>query len=131
MKSAPPTAPAVPAATAAAPAKPAAEPVAAKVFAALAKRLGEAPQLAKELDAIVQFKVLEPDARWVVDARQSPGLVAEGESAEATATVVLRDADLAELEGGTSAQSLYQRGRLRVDGDVRVAHRLGIFKGLL
>ncbi|HEU4407627.1 MAG TPA: SDR family NAD(P)-dependent oxidoreductase [Polyangiaceae bacterium] len=121
---------AAPKAAAAAP-KAAAEPAAPKVFAALAKRLAEAPALARELDALVQIKVAEPDARWVIDARKAPATVAEGESNDAVATVTLRDEDLAELARGASAQTLYQRGRLRVDGDVRVAHRLGLFKGLI
>lgn len=73
----------------------------------------------------------EPDARWVVDARSSPAKVAEGDAPDATATLTLRDEDLAELARGGSAQSLFQHGRLRVDGDVSVAHRLGVFKGLL
>ncbi|HEU4406530.1 MAG TPA: SCP2 sterol-binding domain-containing protein, partial [Polyangiaceae bacterium] len=131
LKSAGGAAPAsAPAAPAAAP-KPAAEPAAPKVFAALGRRFAEAPALAAELGALVQIKVSEPDGRWLVDARTSPATVAEGASAEAAATVTLRDADLAELARGASAQSLFQRGRLRVDGDVRVAHRLGFLKGLL
>ncbi len=111
--------------------KAAAEPQAPAIFAALSRRLAESPALAQELAALVQFKVLGPDARWSVDATQSPAKIAEGDAPGATATVTLRDEDLAELARGAPAQSLFQRGRLRVDGDVSVAHRLGLFKGLL
>ena len=55
----------------------------------------------------------------------------EGTEATADATLTLADADLAALAKGRRAQSLYQHGKLRVDGDVRVAHKLGFFKGLV
>ena len=44
---------------------------------------------------------------------------------------VLSDEHLAALAAGTAtAQRLYQRGELRVDGDVRLAHRLAILPQL-
>jgi hypothetical protein len=42
-----------------------------------------------------------------------------------TATTALHLA----LRGEADVKSLYQHGKLRVDGDVHVAHRLGILKG--
>ena len=44
--------------------------------------------------------------------------------------VHLADEDLAELVKGHVASDLHQRGKLRIDGDVRLAHKLGLFKGL-
>jgi 3-hydroxyacyl-CoA dehydrogenase/3a,7a,12a-trihydroxy-5b-cholest-24-enoyl-CoA hydratase len=45
--------------------------------------------------------------------------------------LTLADADLAALcRGEVRAQTLYQHGKMRVDGDVTVAHRLGFLKGL-
>jgi (3R)-3-hydroxyacyl-CoA dehydrogenase / 3a,7a,12a-trihydroxy-5b-cholest-24-enoyl-CoA hydratase / enoyl-CoA hydratase 2 len=111
---------AAPAAASAAPvsATPAATPAsaqAAAIFAALGKRLAANPGLGAELGAVVQFRVTEPAASWMV----------------AAATLTLRDADLAALAGGSvTVKQLYQRGLLRVDGDVALAHRLGIMKGL-
>jgi hypothetical protein len=35
------------------------------------------------------------------------------------------------VRGEASVRDLYQRGRLRVDGDVTIAHRLGFLKGLI
>ena len=37
---------------------------------------------------------------------------------------------LVKTSGKASARDLYQHGKLRVDGDVSVAHRLGFLKGL-
>ena len=38
--------------------------------------------------------------------------------------------DLIALAKGQSAADLFQRGKLRVDGDMRPAHKLGFLKGL-
>ena len=47
------------------------------------------------------------------------------------ATITVSDDDLAALSAGAAAKDLYQHGKLRVDGDVSVAHRLGVLKGLV
>jgi 3-hydroxyacyl-CoA dehydrogenase/3a,7a,12a-trihydroxy-5b-cholest-24-enoyl-CoA hydratase len=57
--------------------------------------------------------------------------VKEGKDAAAETTLRLADADLSELVKGSDASDLHQRGKLRVDGDVRIAHKLGLFKGLV
>ena len=116
-----------PAAPAAAPATPAAPAKTAKapgIFKALSERLAATPALANELGAKVQFTITGIDRAWVVDG----AAVTEGRAADAQAFVVLSDDSLAALVSGAStARSLFQRGDLRVDGDARVAHRLGAF----
>jgi 3-hydroxyacyl-CoA dehydrogenase/3a,7a,12a-trihydroxy-5b-cholest-24-enoyl-CoA hydratase len=108
------------AAPAAAPAAsaPAAAPNAPKFFAALEKRLTENKALVQELGATVTFNVTEPAASFVVGSGASK------------ATLTIADADLPGLATG-NVKSLYQHGKLRVDGDVSVAHRLGFLKGLI
>ncbi|WP_224248470.1 peroxisomal multifunctional enzyme type 2 [Hyalangium gracile] len=102
------------------------------VFKALQERLTKSPELAAEVAALVQFKLTAPEGAWVVDLRSSPGSVSEGTQAGATATLTLADEDLQALARGTvTARELFQRSRLRVDGDVRVAHRLGFLKNLV
>jgi ubiquinone biosynthesis protein UbiJ len=50
----------------------------------------------------------------------------------ATTTVTLKDALLSELaRGEKNAQSLYQHGEMRVDGDVAPAQRFDVIRGLL
>ncbi len=94
---------------------------AAKIFEALTKRIQENPKLASEIGAVIQF---------VVDGKKyDVGFDAKQGSAPA-AIVTINDEDLTELAKGASPQSLYQKGQLRVDGDVRLAHKLGIFKGV-
>ena len=111
-------------ASAAAAAGPAAK--APAFFAALGKRLAENPALAKELGAIVLWKLVDPASEWTVDG----AAVSPADFGTATATFTLRDEDLAAVSAG-DVYGLYQHGKLRVDGDVSVAHRLGLLKGLL
>ena len=103
------------AAAAAAPAA-AAAVNAPKFFEALTKRLADQPALAKEVGAKLTLKV--------GDHAQTFG------SGTAATTLTIADADLPQLAAG-NAKSLYQHGKLRVDGDMSVVHRLGMFKGLV
>ncbi|MFL5172119.1 MAG: SDR family NAD(P)-dependent oxidoreductase [Microvirga sp.] len=113
------------AAPAAAPGKPAAEAQAPRILAALQQRLAENPGLAQEVRATIALVVKDPDLAQTL-------LLGGADPAKIDATIAITDADLAALAGGkTTAQKLYQHGQLRVDGDVSVAHRLGILKGLL
>ena len=111
-------------AAAAAPA-PAAAPKSAQAPAVLEKaaaRLAGAPAT----DAI-KLVVKDPDATYFV--KPGAGLVDRPETVAATVTVA--DADLADLAAGkVKLRTLYQRGKLRIDGDVHVAHHLALLEGL-
>jgi len=118
------SAPAAAAPAAAAPAAATAEPQAAKIFAALSKRLADNPGLAQELRATVTIVVKDPDASHTLAHGADPGKV--------DATLTISDADLAALASGqANAQKLYQQGKLRIDGDASVGQRLGFLKGLI
>jgi 3-hydroxyacyl-CoA dehydrogenase/3a,7a,12a-trihydroxy-5b-cholest-24-enoyl-CoA hydratase len=89
-----------------------------KIFDALKKRLAENPKLATEINSRITF---------VVDGTKYP--VDFGSDKEG-AVVTINDEDLTALAKGASVQALHQHGQLRVDGDIRLAHKLGIFKGV-
>jgi 3-hydroxyacyl-CoA dehydrogenase/3a,7a,12a-trihydroxy-5b-cholest-24-enoyl-CoA hydratase len=93
-----------------------------KIFEALTKRIQENPKLASEINALVQF---------VVEGKTYDVGFNAKEGSKPSAKVTISDEDLTALAKGASAQSLYQHGQLRVDGDVRLAHKLGIFKDLI
>jgi 3-hydroxyacyl-CoA dehydrogenase/3a,7a,12a-trihydroxy-5b-cholest-24-enoyl-CoA hydratase len=102
------------------------------VFDALSKKIASNAGLVKEVAAVVQFKVKSPDSSWVVDLATGSGAVKEGTVADAKTTITISDEDLGELaKGAASVQSLYQQGKLRVDGDVGPAHRLGFMSKLV
>jgi (3R)-3-hydroxyacyl-CoA dehydrogenase / 3a,7a,12a-trihydroxy-5b-cholest-24-enoyl-CoA hydratase / enoyl-CoA hydratase 2 len=96
-------------------------------FAALKERLARAPA---DIDGVIQFDIKNPDKRFFVDARSvSEGAAKEG---AATATVRVDEDDLIALvKGQATAQDLFMRGKLRVDGDVGAAHKLGFLQNLL
>jgi 3-hydroxyacyl-CoA dehydrogenase/3a,7a,12a-trihydroxy-5b-cholest-24-enoyl-CoA hydratase len=114
------------AAGAAAPKK---DAVAPKFFGALAERLKKTPTLKDEVKAVIQFVVTGPDAAWTCDF--VAGTVKEGKVDNAAAVVRIADADLTELAQDSNLASLFQHGKFKVDGDVRVAHKLGFVKGLV
>lgn len=101
------------------------------VFAALAQRLADGA-LKPGLTQLLQFRLREPQANWLVDFTVSPAQVREGESDQAAAVFTLNDQDLKTLaQGGGDLRGLYQRGALRVDGDARLAPTLTFLSGLL
>ncbi|MBK6520125.1 MAG: SDR family NAD(P)-dependent oxidoreductase [Polyangiaceae bacterium] len=112
----------------------AAAPAAAKannaptLMKALGERLAKEPALGKEPGAVVAFKV--DGSTWVVDGTKSPATVAEGDAKGAAAVMTISDDDLAELAKSGNARALFQHGKLKVEGDVRLAHRVGFIKGL-
>ena len=66
-----------------------------------------------------------------MDLSSKPGAVKPGARNGAEATITLTDEDLEALASGKAdARDLFQRGRLRVDGDVHFAQRLSFLKGL-
>jgi 3-hydroxyacyl-CoA dehydrogenase/3a,7a,12a-trihydroxy-5b-cholest-24-enoyl-CoA hydratase len=108
------------------------EPLAPKLFDALADRLNEQPSLADEVGAVLQFYVRDPDSKWVLDLKNQPPALKSGETDGANTTITIADADLAALSSGEATpQMLFQRGKLRVDGELEPAHRLNFLKGLI
>ncbi|MDB4943604.1 MAG: Oxidoreductase, short chain dehydrogenase/reductase family [Labilithrix sp.] len=100
------------------------------VLKALGERLAKTPGLAKEVGAVVQLVVTSPDASYLVDLKNGAGSVTEGKG-PADVTLKLADEDLEALARDGDLKDLYQRGKVRIDGDARVAHKLSFFKGLV
>jgi 3-hydroxyacyl-CoA dehydrogenase/3a,7a,12a-trihydroxy-5b-cholest-24-enoyl-CoA hydratase len=95
------------------------------VLAALKDRLAKSPA---SITGVIQFDVKNPDKSFFVDAKS----VTEGSAKGATTTVRVEEDDLVSLvKGQATPQDLYMHGKLRVDGDVRVAHNLAFLQNLL
>jgi 3-hydroxyacyl-CoA dehydrogenase/3a,7a,12a-trihydroxy-5b-cholest-24-enoyl-CoA hydratase len=123
------------AAPAAAPApKAAAKPKSGRgneIFAALEKNIAT-----KKLNGlggkVLQFNVRDPEASWLLDLRQEKPRVAPGMSEKADAVFGIADEDLVALvQGKAEVRDLYQRGKLRVDGDVKLAQQLTVLDKLI
>jgi len=119
---------AAPAASAAASAPAAPKPAQAPaIVKALGERLAKSPALASEVGAKVNLVV--GSNAWLLDLT-GKGAISEGKG-DAQATLTMEDDDLVALAKGESLRTLYMHGRVRVDGDVRVAHKLNFWKGLV
>jgi 3-hydroxyacyl-CoA dehydrogenase/3a,7a,12a-trihydroxy-5b-cholest-24-enoyl-CoA hydratase len=97
------------------------------LFQGIAERLGKNPGLAAELGGLVQFILKGTDGAWLVDG--ASGAVREGTDAKATTRIELGEAELEALVGGqATAQDLYQRGQLKVSGDLGPARKLTVLR---
>jgi 3-hydroxyacyl-CoA dehydrogenase/3a,7a,12a-trihydroxy-5b-cholest-24-enoyl-CoA hydratase len=123
------TAPAAaPAASAPAPAARAA--AAPALMDKLASRIKANPGWVKEVSAVIGLVLTDPASRWRIDLKSGSGSVASG-AGGADCTLTLSEQDLVALvQGKSPVRALYQAGKLRVDGDVRVAQRLDFLKSL-
>ncbi|MCL2779484.1 MAG: SDR family NAD(P)-dependent oxidoreductase [Polyangiaceae bacterium] len=106
------------------------EPKAKAIAKALGERIAKEPSLIKEIGAVIALIVTSPDSRFLVDLKNGSGSVKEGTGA-ADITLKLSDDDLEALAKGESLRDLYQRGRIRIDGDAKFARKLNFFKGLI
>ncbi len=116
----------------AAPAAPAgASVIAPRIFAALQERLTKNPGLAKEVNAVISFKVKDAGFEFTADLASGTPSVKPGLDAKANTRLTLTDDALAALAKGEDARSLYQHGALRVDGELLAAHHLSFLKSLV
>ena len=97
----------------------------------LAARIKANPGWVGEVAAVIGLRVTDPDGQWTIDLKSGTGAVKSGAASKADCTLTVSDKDLVSLiEGATQVRALYQTGKLRVDGDVRVAQRLDFLKTL-
>jgi 3-hydroxyacyl-CoA dehydrogenase/3a,7a,12a-trihydroxy-5b-cholest-24-enoyl-CoA hydratase len=118
------------AAPAAAPAKAASGAgMADEVARKIANRIAENANLAKEVGAVVEVRVKDPDAVFTIDLKSGAGAVNKGKAEKADTILTVGDHDLLTLtSGGASLRSLFQHGKLRVDGDVGVVRKLAFLE---
>jgi len=101
------------------------------VIEALKKALADNPGLAGEVKAVVELRIADPDSGWTLSLKDGAE-VSEGLATSPDCTLTLADEDLHSLcTGAESLQALFQTGKLRIDGDVSVAHRLGFLGKLV
>jgi NAD(P)-dependent dehydrogenase (short-subunit alcohol dehydrogenase family)/putative sterol carrier protein/acyl dehydratase len=101
------------------------------IIAALRKALADNPGLKDEVGALVELRIADPDSGWTLDLKDK-GEVVEGLASQPDCILTAKDADLFELcSGKLELRTAFQQGKIRVDGDVSVAHRLGFMTKLL
>lgn len=110
---------------AAAPAAAAAAPKAAQAPAVLDQAAAKLAALKSDPEVTIALRVKNPDAAFFLQVGPQGGKLVDKAAGPATATITVADEDLAALaQGKAKLVTLYQRGKLRVDGDVAAAHLL-------
>ncbi|NUO51593.1 MAG: ethanolamine permease, partial [Polyangiaceae bacterium] len=101
-----------------------------EIMKALGERLTKEPALAKELGGTVAIKV--GGDVWTIDDKGTIGHASVGgaDLASAKAVLTMSDEDFAEVAKTGDLRGGFQRGKVRIDGDIRYAQRLGFLKGL-
>jgi 3-hydroxyacyl-CoA dehydrogenase/3a,7a,12a-trihydroxy-5b-cholest-24-enoyl-CoA hydratase len=95
------------------------------IVAKIEKRIAENASLAKEVGAVVELRVKDPDAVWTLDLKNGAGSVKSGKADKPDAILTISDDNLAQLAASNGQlQSFYQHGKLRLDGDAHFAPRL-------
>ncbi|MCP4446878.1 MAG: SDR family NAD(P)-dependent oxidoreductase [Myxococcales bacterium] len=109
--------------------KAAAKPAAPGILEKLSKFAAANPGVVSEVASKMQWNITGPYMSWAVDFSAGAGTATEGTLGAADVTFTISDDDLAAMASGAeSIQSLYQNGKLRIDGDIQVAHRLSFFQ---
>ncbi len=97
------------------------------IVAALSERLSKESGLLAELGSSIAFLI---GARgFTIDPSKTPAL-SDGTQGSAGLTIKLSEGDFEELAKTGNLRDLYQRGKARLDGDLRVASRVTFLKGL-
>jgi hypothetical protein len=96
------------------------------VIERLRAKLASKPDIGEGIGAMYQFVVTgEGGGSWLMDLRQTPAAISEGESAEAACTIRMDAPDFVALLNRTANPvMLYMSGKLKIEGDMPLAMKL-------
>lgn len=95
------------------------------------KKLAERPEIGRGVNAVVAIELAGPGGgRWALDFTKSPPTFAEDAGARAATTIAMDAAVFVEIAiGKADAQTSFLMGKIRVDGDLGLAIKLGELLG--
>jgi len=99
------------------------------LFAELAKRMKENQDIVKSIGGIYQFNITGgPNGKtqsWLVDLKNGNGSIQLGEG-KADCTITVSDADyVGMMTGKLNSQQLFMQGKLKIQGNMALAMKLG------
>lgn len=95
------------------------------------ERIGSRPDVAESIAAAYQFNISGDDGgTWSVDLRKDADWVTNGSIDDPGCTINITDEDFMGLvEGRTPGPQLFMMGKLRIEGDMGLAMKLGQILG--
>ena len=115
-------------AQAAAPTAPAFELASTDIFRAVEMNIADDQTLGIGVETAFLFKLSDPAASWLVTFKNGTRTVTRGEG-EADVTFALADADLVGIcTGKADPMSLFANGKLKIEGDLFAARKLGVLR---
>ncbi len=93
----------------------------------ITKRIADDPEGAKDIGVKVAVELTgENGGRWILDCSKNPATVREDDREPAHTTISMAGESLVKLsEGKLNAVSAFMFGKIKVDGDLAVATKLG------
>lgn len=80
--------------------------------------------LVKQTNAVFAFKIKDGES-WIIDLKNGSGKVYKGEG-KADATITISDADFCALaEGKINGMQAFMQGKLKIQGNMMLAQKLG------
>lgn len=109
-----------------------AKPQSDKFFEHIKKFIKENPTAIYPDSGIYQFNISNPSAQWKLDLNKQPGVVRRGKSANPDIVLTVKDSHLIKIASGKlNVQTAFLQGRLKIDGDMAKAMRLGRILSLM
>ncbi len=97
-----------------------------KFFNHIKKFIKENPTAIFPNSGVYQFIIEEPAAGWKLDFTNQPGAVRKGTKGTADITLTIKDEHLIRIaDGSLNVQAAFIQGRLKIDGDMSKAMKLG------
>ena len=93
----------------------------------IAKKLKDNPEHAIAIGTKVAVVLTGEDGgRWILDCSRQPASVKKDATSKAETTITMSGNDLVKMsEGSLNAVSAFMFGKLKVDGDLNIAVKLG------
>lgn len=93
----------------------------------IAQRLKNNPEIVRDIDAKVAIELTgKKGGRWIIDCTKQPATVKKSVATKAATTIIISEENLVKLSHGElNAITAFMFGKIKIDGDMAIATKLG------